>query len=144
MEWELTSGEFMVFKVDGTWGVTNSDFEVFPEVSMFMEPGSPCLSPHTHQAWAKASGRYEGYPEDPAKWKTNFRCALRSTRMFTMREDHSKCGDDPHKVFAINPGEPSLMGGCVGGGAGDLRVPRSCHSPSISPWAWRGGRFWQP
>ncbi|XP_054053622.1 interferon regulatory factor 7 isoform X1 [Rissa tridactyla] len=64
--------------------VTSSDVEIF-------------------KAWAKASGRYEGYPEDPAKWKTNFRCALRSTRMFTMREDHSKCGDDPHKVFAINP-----------------------------------------
>ncbi|NWR70379.1 IRF3 factor, partial [Centropus unirufus] len=34
-----------------------------------------------------------------AKWKTNFRCALASTRMFELLEDHSKCGDDPHKVF---------------------------------------------
>ncbi|GAB0190095.1 interferon regulatory factor 7 [Grus japonensis] len=64
--------------------VTSSDLEVF-------------------KAWAKASGRYEGCPEDPAKWKTNFRCALRSTRMFELLEDHSKCGDDPHKVFAIAP-----------------------------------------
>ncbi|NXU22052.1 IRF3 factor, partial [Thalassarche chlororhynchos] len=56
------------------------------------------------QAWAKVSGRYEGCPEDPAKWKTNFRCALRSTRMFVLLEDRSKCGDDPHKVFAIAPG----------------------------------------
>ncbi|NWY49799.1 IRF3 factor, partial [Chionis minor] len=32
-------------------------------------------------------------------WKTNFRCALTSTRMFVLLEDHSKCGDDPHKVF---------------------------------------------
>ncbi|NXX83378.1 IRF3 factor, partial [Urocolius indicus] len=46
-----------------------------------------------------ASGRYEGHAEDPAKWKTNFRCALSSTRMFELLEDHSKCGDDPHKVF---------------------------------------------
>ncbi|XP_065492257.1 interferon regulatory factor 7 isoform X2 [Caloenas nicobarica] len=63
--------------------VTSSDLEVF-------------------KAWAKASGRYED-PEDPAKWKTNFRCALTSTRMFVLLEDHSKCGDDPHKVYAIAP-----------------------------------------
>lgn len=62
------------------------------------------------QAWAKVSGRYEGCPEDPAKWKTNFRCALRSTRMFMLLEDRSKCGDDPHKVFAIAPGELGPMG----------------------------------
>ncbi|NXN48175.1 IRF3 factor, partial [Rhinoptilus africanus] len=72
--------------------VTSSDVEIF-------KLGSPCSSPRTHQAWAQASGRYEGHPEDPAKWKTNFRCALTSTRMFTMWEDHSKRGDDPHKVF---------------------------------------------
>ncbi|NXL66881.1 IRF3 factor, partial [Chordeiles acutipennis] len=58
------------------------------------------------QAWAKASGRYEGCPDDPAKWKTNFRCALSSTRMFKLLEDRSKCGDDPHKVFAIASGGP--------------------------------------
>ncbi|NXO58891.1 IRF3 factor, partial [Aramus guarauna] len=69
--------------------ITSSDVEVF-------------------KAWAKASGRYEGCPEDPAKWKTNFRCALRSTRMFELLEDHSKCGDDPHKVFAIAPGTNPL------------------------------------
>ncbi|XP_009468616.1 PREDICTED: interferon regulatory factor 7 [Nipponia nippon] len=57
----------------------------------------------TTWAWAQASGRYEGCPEDPAKWKTNFRCALRSTGMFVLLEDRSKCGDDPHKVFAIDP-----------------------------------------
>ncbi|KAF1456062.1 Interferon regulatory factor 3, partial [Pygoscelis antarcticus] len=44
-------------------------------------------------------GGVGGCPEDPAKWKTNFRCALRSTRMFELLEDRSKCGDDPHKVF---------------------------------------------
>ncbi|KAM6274563.1 interferon regulatory factor 7 [Porphyrio hochstetteri] len=62
--------------------VTSSDLEVF-------------------KAWAEVSGRYEGHTEDPAKWKTNFRCALKSTHMFLELEDHSKCGDDPHKVFAI-------------------------------------------
>ncbi|XP_010288909.1 PREDICTED: interferon regulatory factor 3-like, partial [Phaethon lepturus] len=72
-------------------------------------------------AWAKASGRYEGCPEDPAKWKTNFRCALRSTRMFMLLEDRSKCGDDPHKVFAIAPGEPGPMGACTPSGKTNFR-----------------------
>ncbi|NWI65242.1 IRF3 factor, partial [Todus mexicanus] len=44
-------------------------------------------------------GGVGGCPEDPAKWKTNFRCALASTGMFRLLEDHSKRGDDPHKVF---------------------------------------------
>ncbi|XP_071414838.1 interferon regulatory factor 7 [Pithys albifrons albifrons] len=63
--------------------ITDSDLEVF-------------------KAWARVSGRYEESSEDPAKWKTNFRCALRSTRMFRLLKDHSKCGEDPHKVFTIN------------------------------------------
>lgn len=62
--------------------VTSSDVEIF-------------------KAWAEASGRYEGNAEDPAKWKTNFRCALRSTHMFTLLEDRSKCNNDPHKVYAV-------------------------------------------
>ncbi|XP_064019190.1 interferon regulatory factor 7 [Pogoniulus pusillus] len=63
--------------------VTSSDLEVF-------------------KAWAVVSGHYEGCPEDPAKWKTNFRCALRSTGMFQKLEDNSRCADDPHKVFAVS------------------------------------------
>ncbi|NXN75375.1 IRF3 factor, partial [Himantopus himantopus] len=63
--------------------ITSSDLEVFQVGGM----------------GAAQHGRYEGCPEDPAKWKTNFRCALRSTRMFTLLEDCSKRGDDPHKVF---------------------------------------------
>ncbi|XP_027760428.1 interferon regulatory factor 7 [Empidonax traillii] len=63
--------------------ITSSDLEIF-------------------KAWAEVSGRYEESSEDPAKWKTNFRCALRSTRMFKLLRDHSKCGDDPHKVFTLN------------------------------------------
>ncbi|XP_005046924.1 PREDICTED: interferon regulatory factor 7 isoform X2 [Ficedula albicollis] len=62
--------------------ITSSDLEVF-------------------KAWAKVSGRYEEGSEDPAKWKTNFRCALSSTHMFRLEYDHSKRGDDPHKVFSI-------------------------------------------
>ncbi|KAM6408318.1 interferon regulatory factor 7 [Rhynochetos jubatus] len=78
-------GAFRVpWKHNARKDVTSSDLEVF-------------------KAWAKASGRYEGYPEDPAKWKTNFRCALSSTHMFTLLDDRSKCGHDPHKVFAVTP-----------------------------------------
>ncbi|XP_025914875.1 interferon regulatory factor 7 [Apteryx rowi] len=51
--------------------------------------------------WAKASGRYQAEREDPARWKTNFRCALRSTRMFVLLDDRSKSGDDPHKVYGV-------------------------------------------
>lgn len=66
----------------------------------------PMLTPLHPQAWAKVSGRYEEGSEDPAKWKTNFRCALSSTHMFKLEDDHSKRGDDPHKVFSIVSGEP--------------------------------------
>ncbi|XP_010400558.1 interferon regulatory factor 7 isoform X1 [Corvus cornix cornix] len=62
--------------------ITSSDVEVF-------------------KAWAQVSGRYEEGSEDLAKWKTNFRCALSSTQMFKLEDDHSKRGDDPHKVFSI-------------------------------------------
>ncbi|KAM3670057.1 interferon regulatory factor 7 isoform 6-T6 [Ammospiza maritima maritima] len=62
--------------------ITSSDLEVF-------------------KGWAKVSGRYEEGSEDPAKWKTNFRCALSSTHLFKLEQDHSKRGDDPHKVFSI-------------------------------------------
>ncbi|NXU50130.1 IRF3 factor, partial [Turnix velox] len=78
--------------------ITTSDVEIFRVGEM--RGRGHCAHPTcTHQAWARVSGRYEGYPEDPAKWKTNFRCALTSTRMFEKVEDNSKRGDDPHKVF---------------------------------------------
>lgn len=72
------------------------------------DPTLPSLHP---QAWAKVSGRYEEGSEDPAKWKTNFRCALSSTHMFKLEQDHSKRGDDPHKVFSIVSGEARPMEG---------------------------------
>ncbi|NXJ94324.1 IRF3 factor, partial [Corythaixoides concolor] len=72
---DVTSSDVEVFKVGGRGGVTGGDLEIF-EV-----------------------GGMGGSPEDPAKWKTNFRCALSSTHMFVLLEDRSKCSDDPHKVF---------------------------------------------
>ncbi|NXE34571.1 IRF3 factor, partial [Ptilorrhoa leucosticta] len=75
--------------------ITSSDVEVF-KVGRMNGPHAHARAP---QAWAKVSGRYEEGSEDPAKWKTNFRCALSSTHMFKLEDDHSKRGDDPHKVF---------------------------------------------
>ncbi|XP_062351139.1 interferon regulatory factor 7 isoform X2 [Cinclus cinclus] len=97
--------------------ITSSDLEVF-------------------KAWAKVSGRYEEGSEDPAKWKTNFRCALSSTHMFRLEHDHSKCGDDPHKVFSIvsgallsatlqdsKEGDSSILNPVVGQQEGDSSIP---------------------
>ncbi|EPY83885.1 cadherin-related family member 5 precursor [Camelus ferus] len=38
-----------------------------------------------------------------ASWKTNFRCALRSTGRFVMLQDNSADPTDPHKVYMISP-----------------------------------------
>ncbi|XP_068800814.1 interferon regulatory factor 7 isoform X2 [Struthio camelus] len=69
--------------------------------------------------WAKASGRYRAELEDPARWKTNFRCALRSTRMFVLLEDQSKSGEDPHKVYGI-----AATADCLGPPAGEAAAPQ--------------------
>ncbi len=53
------------------------------------------------QAWAVVSGKINEHPNDKAKWKTNFRCALHSLKNFEMLEDHSKDQDDQHKVYRI-------------------------------------------
>uniref|UniRef100_A0A8C6YJM0 Interferon regulatory factor 7 n=1 Tax=Nothoprocta perdicaria TaxID=30464 RepID=A0A8C6YJM0_NOTPE len=68
--------------------------------------------------WARASGRYQPEREDPARWKTNFRCALRSTRMFEQLQDCSKSDEDPHKVYRV-VGEARLWprGECGAGAA---------------------------
>ncbi|XP_054293663.1 interferon regulatory factor 7 isoform X8 [Pongo pygmaeus] len=66
------------------------------------------------KAWAVARGRWPpssrgGDPPPPeaetaerAGWKTNFRCALRSTRRFVMLRDNSGDLADPHKVYALS------------------------------------------
>uniref|UniRef100_A0A8B9TV03 IRF tryptophan pentad repeat domain-containing protein n=1 Tax=Anas platyrhynchos TaxID=8839 RepID=A0A8B9TV03_ANAPL len=99
--------------------VTSSDIEIF-------------------KAWAQASGRYEGSPEDPAKWKTNFRCALRSTHMFTMLEDNSKNSDDPHKVFAVTSAAPQ-HGQDAGFGVPVADAPPQ-QQPQVPGSAWQEGK----
>ncbi|TRY56956.1 hypothetical protein DNTS_023888 [Danionella cerebrum] len=51
--------------------------------------------------WAIVSGKIMEHPDDKAKWKTNFRCALRSLKTFEMVEDHSKDPEDQHKIYRI-------------------------------------------
>ncbi|XP_050954959.1 interferon regulatory factor 7 [Labeo rohita] len=53
------------------------------------------------KAWAVVSGKINEHPNDKAKWKTNFRCALHCLKTFEMLEDHSKDPDDQHKVYRI-------------------------------------------
>lgn len=96
------------------------------------------------KAWAVARGRWppsrlEGdrLPPEAAEragWKTNFRCALQSTRRFVMLRDNSTDPADPHKVFELSPtprgrGEEGPRGQAAGTGSrpGCRRVltPRS-------------------
>uniref|UniRef100_A0A668AZE7 Interferon regulatory factor 7 n=1 Tax=Myripristis murdjan TaxID=586833 RepID=A0A668AZE7_9TELE len=54
------------------------------------------------RAWAVASGKINEFPNDKAKWKTNFRCALNNlTKRFKMVSDNSKNSEDPHKIYEI-------------------------------------------
>ncbi|KAM5318638.1 interferon regulatory factor 7 isoform 2-T2 [Glossophaga mutica] len=109
------------------------------------------------KAWAVARGRWppsRGAGDPPAaaegplraSWKTNFRCALDSTKRFVMLQDNSGDPTDPHKVFALRsalgcrgPGTnqredkaledaPPTGGGlpelCLAGGAGESLGPR--------------------
>uniref|UniRef100_A0A8C3RT24 Interferon regulatory factor 7 n=1 Tax=Chelydra serpentina TaxID=8475 RepID=A0A8C3RT24_CHESE len=61
------------------------------------------------KAWAITSGKYNEKLKDLAKWKTNFRCALRSTNMFLMVQDNSKTSEDPHKVYQIISSSPDAV-----------------------------------
>ncbi|NXK64521.1 IRF3 factor, partial [Sylvietta virens] len=70
--------------------ITSSDLEVF-KVGGMSVPSSD--GPHAHLPAPPGLGKGQW------AWKTNFRCALSSTHMFRLEQDHSKRGDDPHKVF---------------------------------------------
>lgn len=64
------------------------------------------------KAWAVARGRWppSGYNLPPpeaeaaerAGWKTNFRCALNSTKRFILHKDNSGDPADPHKVYKLS------------------------------------------
>jgi interferon regulatory factor 7 len=46
----------------------------------------------------------EAEAAERAGWKTNFRCALHSTRRFMMLQDNSGDNVDPHKVYKLSSG----------------------------------------
>ncbi|NWR88357.1 IRF3 factor, partial [Furnarius figulus] len=77
---DITSSDVEVFKVGG------EQSSLKPPCSWRQGPHARCPAP-------------TGLGEGEWAWKTNFRCALRSTRMFRLLRDCSKCGEDPHKVF---------------------------------------------
>ncbi|KAM9807797.1 interferon regulatory factor 7 [Neosynchiropus ocellatus] len=53
-------------------------------------------------AWAVASGKIREFPNNKARWKTNFRCALNNLNgHFKLLSDNSKNQEDPHKVYEI-------------------------------------------
>ncbi|XP_006893405.1 PREDICTED: interferon regulatory factor 7 [Elephantulus edwardii] len=89
------------------------------------------------KAWAVARGRWppshhgtvQPPPEAPerAGWKTNFRCALRSTQLFQMLQDNSGDPTDPHKVYGISPAPGR-------GGPGSTRKEEA----SVDGWLVRG------
>ncbi|NXN88843.1 IRF3 factor, partial [Bombycilla garrulus] len=74
--------------------ISSSDVEVFRVGGMSVTGSEPGVHAHLPAPPGLGKGC-----EDLAKWKTNFRCALSSTQMFKLEHDHSKRGDDPHKVF---------------------------------------------
>ncbi|NXI15647.1 IRF3 factor, partial [Irena cyanogastra] len=76
---DITNSDLEVFRVGGM-RVARSDLEILKGSHVHL-PAPPGLG---KGQWA---------------WKTNFRCALSSTHMFKLEHDHSKRGDDPHKVF---------------------------------------------
>lgn len=117
-------------------------FKVGPEAAPGARAGGlACRSPPAHtlglppppQAWALARGRWppsRGAGDLPAPegqllaaWKTNFRCALRSTKRFVMLQDNSGDPTDPHKVFTLSS-EEGCGGGTWGGCAGRGRSAR--------------------
>ncbi|NXJ76829.1 IRF3 factor, partial [Trogon melanurus] len=71
--------------------VTSSDLEIFK------------VRGRRGDSWQQTGvfevGGVGGLSRNELEWKTNFRCAMSSTHMFTLLEDRSKCGDDPHKIF---------------------------------------------
>ncbi|KAM9219978.1 interferon regulatory factor 7 [Dugong dugon] len=90
------------------------------------------------KAWAVARGRWppnsctgtQPPPEalERAGWKTNFRCALHSTRRFVMLQDNSGDPADPHKVYAVSPAPG-------GGGQGSDRTEEEAPTDG---WLMRG------
>uniref|UniRef100_A0A5F5PG48 Interferon regulatory factor 7 n=1 Tax=Equus caballus TaxID=9796 RepID=A0A5F5PG48_HORSE len=103
------------------------------------------------KAWAVARGRWppsssRSDPQTPesalrAGWKTNFRCALRSTRRFVMLQDNSGDLTDPHKVYALSP-EVGWAGPELPAGQLYLPKPQAQTTGERNLGTCGGGRCW--
>ncbi|XP_054632563.1 interferon regulatory factor 7 isoform X2 [Dunckerocampus dactyliophorus] len=51
--------------------------------------------------WAVVSGKINEFPNNKARWKTNFRCNLNNLQCFKMIEDNSQKSQNPHKIYEI-------------------------------------------
>lgn len=126
-------------------------FKVGPEAARGGRAGGwPAGRPRAHtlglppQAWALARGRWppsRGAGDLPAPegqllagWKTNFRCALRSTKRFVMLQDNSGDPTDPHKVFTLSS-EEGCRGGAWGSCAGQREGSRGAAGTLFGPGA---------
>ncbi|XP_040826620.1 interferon regulatory factor 7 [Ochotona curzoniae] len=95
---------------------------------------------HIFKAWAVARGRWPPSslggdprfseaaerPERPG-WKTNFRCALESTRLFKLLCDNSGDPADPHKVFQLRAERH-----CTDNGHGPAKGPQVLASQPLA------------
>lgn len=101
------------------------------------------------KAWAVARGRWppsggnlpppEAEAAERAGWKTNFRCALNSTRRFIMRKDNSGDPADPHKVYELSLELGSTEGPAVENGEEvALRNALPAQAVSLGPFLARG------
>uniref|UniRef100_A0A452S958 Interferon regulatory factor 7 n=1 Tax=Ursus americanus TaxID=9643 RepID=A0A452S958_URSAM len=107
------------------------------------------------KAWAVARGRWPPSSSGGgdqlalertlrASWKTNFRCALRSTQRFVMLQDSSGDPTDPHKVYGLSSklgwrGEAPQGRAETPGNAGDLllqALQQSCLEDHLLEAAW--------
>ena len=80
----------------------DASFPCFPLCVCACACVCPCVCVRGAQAWAVASGKIHEFPNDKAKWKTNFRCALKNlNKRFRMTKDNSKISEDPHKIYEI-------------------------------------------
>ncbi|XP_037539104.1 interferon regulatory factor 7 [Nematolebias whitei] len=83
------------------------------------------------RAWAVVSGKITEFPNDKARWKTNFRCVLNNLgARFKLIKDNSKNLDDPHKIYEIINTEYNYENLPTQNSQEDLDMTSDIYSPS--------------
>ncbi|CAJ1057409.1 interferon regulatory factor 7 [Xyrichtys novacula] len=87
------------------------------------------------RAWAVTSGKINEFPNDKARWKTNFRCALNNLSVrFKMIKDNSKNSDDPHKIYEIINTEYNYASLLAQDSQGDMSLDILNSPIEVFPW----------